>query len=43
MRRCTEHGRRLCWACFGFTVGFPIEHLIWEKTPLRVVMHALGL
>jgi hypothetical protein len=43
MRRCKAHGSRFCWTCFGIMVGFPIEHLVWEKTPLRVVMQALGV
>jgi len=40
---CKEHGRKFCWACAGFTVGFPIEHLLWERTPLRFLTALLGL
>lgn len=43
LRRCKAHGQRICWSCIGFTVGFPLEHLLWERTPLRLVTQALGL
>lgn len=36
--------RRLCVWCLLQTVGFPIEHLMWEKAPLlSSLTHVLGL
>ena len=44
MRRCNVHAKRLCWRCIAFTLGFPIEHLLWERVPFFAsITHALGL
>ncbi len=48
MRPCAEHGKRLCRKCWkqalGITLGFPVEHLLWERVPVfRAVTHFLGL
>lgn len=38
-----NHARRICWRCLLFTAGFPIEHLLWERTPLVFLTHLLGV
>jgi hypothetical protein len=44
VKQCKTHSRRFCWFCIGTTLGFPIEHLIWERAPLFATLsHALGL
>jgi hypothetical protein len=44
IHKCKCHARRFCWSCIGFTVGFPLEHIIWEKAPLfRLVPPLLGI
>jgi len=43
MKLCKAHGRRWCWSCVIFTVSFPVEHFLWEHTPLRVITVALGI
>lgn len=40
---CKTHSRRWCVRCLLITIGFPVEHFIWERTPLIVVAHLLGL
>lgn len=41
---CKEHGRKWCFRCIAFTIGFPVEHVIWEKFPVfSSITHALGL
>jgi len=27
----------------GMTIGFPIEHWLWESWPLNIITHWLGL
>jgi hypothetical protein len=40
---CTKHGK-ICFRCVLFTLGFPVEHVIWEKAPVfSLVTKALGL
>jgi hypothetical protein len=42
--KCKKHGKRFCWSCGWFTVGFPIEHFIWERIPpFKFVLPLLGL
>lgn len=42
--RCAKHGHRVCVWCVLNTVGFPMEHLLWEKAPGFVsITHLLGL
>lgn len=42
--RCSQHGRRVCLRCIFFTLGFPVEHTLWEYAPgFRLVTHFLGL
>jgi hypothetical protein len=43
MHRCKAHGKRWCTTCVLATLAFPIEHVIWERSPLRVVLPWLGL
>lgn len=39
-----NHTRRICFWCITQTLGFPLEHLAWEKLPvLSSVTHLLGL
>jgi hypothetical protein len=33
MRRCEVHTKRLCLRCVLFTLGFPVEHFMWERIP----------
>lgn len=36
--------RGFCLRCIVFTLGFPVEHLIWEKMPVfRTVSQMIGL
>lgn len=41
----SEHRcRKVCLRCALFTIGFPVEHLMWEKLPvLRQLTVLLGL
>ena len=42
--KCWHGRRRLCLRCLAFTVGFPVEHMLWEKAPGFVLLtHTLGL
>lgn len=43
--RCEKHGKAVCWFCIGNTVGFPLEHIIWERLPVFswITYHVLGL
>lgn len=43
MKRCHTHAQRLCFRCFLFTLGFPVEHVLWEKVPgfAWVTLHVL--
>lgn len=44
MHRCSKHSRAFCWFCITQTIGFPIEHLMWEKAPiLSSITHIIGL
>lgn len=44
LRKCKCHGRSACVWCILQTVGFPIEHLAWERLPvLSSITHVLGL
>jgi hypothetical protein len=44
IHRCKTHGRKFCVRCVVFTLGFPVEHVLWEKFPvLSSVTHLLGL
>lgn len=43
IHRCKEHGSRWCLRCFVFTAAFPVEHFLWERTPLRHILPVLGL
>lgn len=44
MRRCTHASKRFCGRCMLVTIGFPIEHFVWEKLPMfRNVTALLGL
>lgn len=41
---CKKHGNRVCLWCIANTVGFPIEHFVWEKAPVfSSVTKLLGL
>jgi hypothetical protein len=41
---CKTHGRKWCVRCVGITLGFPIEHLLWERVPVfSTLAHLLGL
>lgn len=33
MKHCKEHSRRFCLFCIGTTLGFPLEHFMWEHMP----------
>lgn len=45
MRTHTHKCRRLCVWCFIQTLGFPLEHLLWERAPgfAWVTAHILGV
>lgn len=44
LHSCKAHGKTFCFRCLLVTIGFPIEHFIWEKAPiLRNVTVMLGL
>jgi len=34
IKKCKCHGKRACTWCFFTTIGFPVEHVLWEKAPL---------
>lgn len=41
---CHTHGRRFCFRCVAFTLGFPVEHVLWEKTPyISLIPTILGI
>lgn len=40
----THKHRVFCIRCILFTVGFPVEHFIWERTPyLNLIPALLGI
>jgi hypothetical protein len=44
LHKCKLHGKKWCWRCVGITLGFPVEHLLWEKVPVfSAITQALGL
>ena len=44
MKQCKTHGRSWCYRCALITLGFPIEHYIWERVPVfRHITALLGL
>lgn len=39
-----NHTKRLCLWCLAQTMGFPIEHFMWERLPvLSAISRGLGL
>lgn len=36
--------RGVCWRCVLFTLGFPIEHVMWERiAPFAEIARWLGI
>lgn len=44
LHKCKTHSRVWCMRCVGITLGFPLEHVLWEKAPvLSSITHLMGL